>query len=409
MFLHLLHVKFGSFNEDNTGNFDKGTDGYSELLDYCQPSQKDARYTLLQCPLVAKLVAKIALHSHHATKDYHQASTSAYELLQLPIDERFRDDECELLYGRTGFISAILYVRSLLGDESYGSDVIKRELVKIIQQGMEVTEQSETDVPLMWKWMNESYGSDVIKSELVKIIQQGMEVAEQSETGVPLMWEWMNTYYLGAAHGVIGILYTLLCCQESELEEASNSLKVDVKDLIRQTIKTLEEDHLLPSGNLDVSVVTSKNDRLVHWCHGAPGFVMLLWKAYEVFQDATFLRKAETLCKEVVYPRGLLRKGVGLCHGISGNAYSFLSVYRARLLEDKEFPVLMNQRKSRNEETQSYLQKAKNFANFAIDNLPSLEPVPENPYSLFEGIGGLSFLLLDLIKPENSRFPCFEI
>lgn len=138
---------------------------------------------------------------------------------------------------------------------------------------------------------------------------------------------------------------------------------------------------------------------------------MLLCKAYEVFHDAHYLRKAETICKEVVYPCGLLRKGVGLCRGISGNAYSFLTVYRARLLEYQETQVLWHhQRKSRNEETQSYLQKAKNFANFAIDNLQSLEPIPVRPYSLYEGIGrGLSFLLLDLIKPESSRFPCFEI
>lgn len=31
---------------------------------------------------------------------------------------------------------------------------------------------------------------------------------------------------------------------------------------------------------------------------------------------------------DVVWARGLLKKGVGLCHGISGNAYLFLYLYR---------------------------------------------------------------------------------
>lgn len=31
---------------------------------------------------------------------------------------------------------------------------------------------------------------------------------------------------------------------------------------------------------------------------------------------------------EVVWARGLLRKGHGLCHGTSGNAYALLRLYR---------------------------------------------------------------------------------
>jgi hypothetical protein len=30
-----------------------------------------------------------------------------------------------------------------------------------------------------------------------------------------------------------------------------------------------------------------------------------------------------------IWQRGLLKKGLGLCHGISGNGYAFLSAYRA--------------------------------------------------------------------------------
>jgi hypothetical protein len=37
---------------------------------------------------------------------------------------------------------------------------------------------------------------------------------------------------------------------------------------------------------------------------------------------------------EVVWARGLLRKGVGLCHGISGNAYVFLYLFRSTRGDD---------------------------------------------------------------------------
>ena len=35
------------------------------------------------------------------------------------------------------------------------------------------------------------------------------------------------------------------------------------------------------SGNLPSSI-GSKSDRLVHWCHGAPGAIFLFTKAYKV-------------------------------------------------------------------------------------------------------------------------------
>ena len=40
-------------------------------------------------------------------------------------------------------------------------------------------------------------------------------------------------------------------------------------------------------------------------------------------------------CGEVTWHRGLLKKGYGLCHGVSGNAYSFLDLYRAT--NDKKY------------------------------------------------------------------------
>ena len=38
----------------------------------------------------------------------------------------------------------------------------------------------------------------------------------------------------------------------------------------------------LPSGNFPSSLAQAHSDRLVHWCHGAPGFVHLMSQAYQV-------------------------------------------------------------------------------------------------------------------------------
>ena len=46
-----------------------------------------------------------------------------------------------------------------------------------------------------------------------------------------------------------------------------------------------------------------------------------------MFGDRKYLDAAVD-CGEVVWDRGLLRKGYGLCHGVAGNAYTFLQLFR---------------------------------------------------------------------------------
>jgi lantibiotic modifying enzyme len=51
-------------------------------------------------------------------------------------------------------------------------------------------------------------------------------------------------------------------------------------------------------------------------------------KAHEQLNDAAFLEAAKR-SGEAVWERGLLMKGPGLCHGISGSCYALLRLYRA--------------------------------------------------------------------------------
>lgn len=161
----------------------------------------------------------------------------------------------------------------------------------------------------------------------------------------------------------------------------------DVKGTLRYMIK-----NRFPSGNY-LSSEGSVSDRLVHWCHGAPGVALTLAKAAKVFGGEEFLQAAVD-AGGVIWDRGLLRR-VGVCHGISGNAYVFLSLYR--LTGNAEF-----------------LYRAKAFACFLHDRGQILISEGtmhggDRPYSLFEGMGGMAYLFLDMTDPSEARFPAYEL
>ena len=48
---------------------------------------------------------------------------------------------------------------------------------------------------------------------------------------------------------------------------------------------------------------------------------------FKVYNKQEYLHTA-LKCGEVVWERGLLKKGCGLCHGTAGNAYTFLTLFQ---------------------------------------------------------------------------------
>ena len=73
------------------------------------------------------------------------------------------------------------------------------------------------------------------------------------------------------------------------------------------------------------------SDKLIHWCHGAPGVAVLFCKAYSLMHNLQYLKTAVSSAK-LVWERGLLTKGMSLCHGAAGNAYTFLQLYKVTKL-----------------------------------------------------------------------------
>ncbi|KAI3473831.1 hypothetical protein Pfo_027988 [Paulownia fortunei] len=233
-------------------------------------------------------------------------------------------------------------------------------------------------------FLNKHFGKETIPSTSMgaivrEIIKKGRTLGKRG--GSPLMFEWYGERYWGAAHGLAGIMHVLM-----ELELTSDELE-DVKGTLTYMIR-----NRFPSGNYPASEEDKRRDVLVHWCHGAPGIALTLIKAAEVFGDKEFLEAAMDAA-EVVWNRGLLKR-VGICHGISGNAYVFLSLYRLTGIVE-------------------YLYRAKAFACFLLDRAHVLMSTGDmhggdNPYSLFEGIGGMAHLFLDMVQPKNARFPAYE-
>ncbi|XP_057453061.1 lanC-like protein GCL2 [Lotus japonicus] len=283
---------------------------------------------------VCALGAVAALHSgNERLMEYYMLQ---FQKIEVPND--YADD---LKIGRAGFLWACLFLNKHIGQDTIPYQYTARFVDEIIKNGRAL-----------------------------------------GRKGVcPLMFESLGEKYWGASHGLAGIMHVLM----------DMKLKPDELEDVKGTLKYMIRNRL-PSGNYPISEV-DRNDVLLNWCHGAPGIVITLVKAAKVFGDKEFLDAAMQAAK-VVWEQGL-HKRVGICHGISGNAYVFLSLYQHT--GDVE-----------------YLAMARCFTCSLLDRAHKEIPRGEmhggdQPYSLFDGIGGLAYLLLDMVDPTQSKFPAYEL
>ncbi|XP_023734509.1 lanC-like protein GCL2 [Lactuca sativa] len=308
----------------------------SEIIKACDSSSSSSRVVsfLLGRAGVCALGAVVAKHQgNEEMVDYYLTQFKEIKLSEDVLDE--------VIFGRAGYLSACLFLNKNLGHETIPS--------------------SHTGVVID------------------KMIENGRKLGSKGKC--PLMFEYKGERQWGVAHGLAGILNVLMHF------ELKSDVVLDVKETLKYMIK-----NRFPSGNYPKQE-DMKSDLLVYWCHGASGVALTLVKAAEVFEDKEFLEAAIDASK-VVWDRGLLKK-VGICHGISGNAYVFLSLYK--MTGSVEF-----------------LHKAKAFACFLLDKSHKLISEGEmhggdNPYSLFEGIGGMAYLFLDMTDPTNAKFPTHEV
>lgn len=261
-----------------------------------------------------------------------------------PVDEG-AGLPCELLNGRVGFLHAALFINRFVGEETVPWSITGPIVDAMLASGRaHATAQS------------------------------------------PLMFPWRSRRFWGASHGLAGIMQVLL---HFPLKEP------DHRDIMA-TLRYMMANRYF-RGNYRVSVEDGRGDRLVHWCHGAPGITMALATAIGIYgggSDSDDIRQAAEAAADVVWERGLLRR-VGLCHGISGNAYAFLALYRA-----------WQQKRD--------LFRARQFAGWLLKHAKPLLASGamhggDHRHSLFEGLGGVACVWLDVARPLRSFFPGFEI
>nr|CAD7200097.1 unnamed protein product [Timema douglasi] len=295
----------------------------------------------------------------------------------------------EILYGRAGYLYNLLYLNKHIGPDTVSPDHIKQVVAALLQSGQQLARREKRSVPLMYMWHGKYYigGAHGISGILYMlllvtsaILQSGCNLAHQEKIKVPLMYRWYGEYYVGAAHGISGILYTLLLAKKY-------LSRTELDTLLRPTIDYLQGIRY-PSKNFPSSL-NSDSDRLVHWCHGAPGAVYLFTEAYKVFGDDQYMQTALD-CGEVVWKRGLLAKGYSICHGVSGNAYTFLHLYQ--VTGDLK-----------------HLHRACQFADWCFTYGKHQTQIPDRPLSLFEGIAGVIYFLFDIQEPNKAQFPGYSL
>ncbi|KAM3916415.1 glutathione S-transferase LANCL1 isoform 2-T4 [Leptodactylus fuscus] len=275
--------------------------------------------------------------------DYLEKAHRVLELHPYVMEGKNREPD-ELLYGRVGYLYSLLFINKHYKEEKIPFKYIQEMCDRILKSGENFADQ------------------------------------KKMKTQSPLLYEWYKECYVGPAHGLAGIYYFLM---QPECKVSSEKLQALVRPSV-EYVRRLK----FPSGNYP-ACSDDNRDLLVHWCHGAPGVIYMLTQAYKVFQNNEYLADAAQ-CAEIVWQRGLLKKGYGLCHGAAGNAYSFLAMYN--LTHDLK-----------------YLYRACKFADWCLDYGSHGCRVPDTTYSLFEGLAGTIYFLSDLTNPEKARFPAFEL
>lgn len=266
--------------------------------------------------------------------------------------------EDELLFGRAGYLYAVLWVRNNCKHISAHLDV-----------------------------------EGALRCVANLLVCTGQHIAQRHHPDWPLMWYCFNEPYLGAAHGVVGVLAMLFHCY--------GVLKVENQQLVQATLQKLLSIRFR-SGNMPI-ILGESCDEHVHWCHGAPGLIALLNAAIAVLGDTDgILSRAVQEAGNVVWQRGVILKGNGLCHGISGNAYTFLSIYRLtgdtnQLKRAEAFATLL---------TDKRLQQAIRQHH---DPQRCVCGIPDSPRSLMEGSAGVVCFLLDCANPTTASFPGWEM
>lgn len=131
-----------------------------------------------------------------------------------------------------------------------------------------------------------------------------------------------NRCYTGFAHGAAGSASFLLDLFHVTRDDRFAEL---ARAAGRRLLEIAERDG--PVWVWDCLDPATDSERLVQWCHGAPGNGLFFLRAAAILGDDDF-RDATERCAEATWAAGDIRGNPSQCHGLCGNAELFLEIYR---------------------------------------------------------------------------------
>ncbi|KIJ22371.1 hypothetical protein M422DRAFT_62478 [Sphaerobolus stellatus SS14] len=174
------------------------------------------------------------------------------------------------------------------------------------------------------------------------------------------MWSWQGKRYLGGAHGVAGILHILLKCPPSVLSDNFS----DILDSVNWLVHCQDQ-----SGNWPTKVPANTEDGQI-----------------------SEIIKSLHLAGNLIYKRGFLRKGVGLCHGVGGSVYALLAI--SDVLDAKDAD-------------KGYFAQAAHLAHLAVFReafeAKGEMDVPDHPWSMYEGLAGMCCAWGEIVSRLQSK------
>jgi len=332
----------------------------------------------------------------------NNAKTYIDVALGCTTSKRSRDPQTAFLLGSAGVYVVGSLINSAMGQSGMAGDLVKRfkglapalQPVNFARSGSDELFVGRAGyicgaLELGKHFKNEGLFVEETSALCKSMIQSGRDYSHKHRSHSPLMYAYYDTEYLGAAHGLSSILQMLLSCPH--FLSSDPSAHQYVRASVDFMLALMQSNGNIPPAMDEVeSSQRGAEDELVHWCHGGPGIVYLFAKAYLVYRDDKYL-DACLRCGELTWRCGLLRKGPGICHGVSGSGYVFLLLYR--LTGDPR-----------------HLHRALQFAEFMeTSEFKAKARTPDSPYSLYEGLAGTVCFLTDLMQPNVAKFPFFDV
>jgi hypothetical protein len=149
--------------------------------------------------------------------------------------------------------------------------------------------------------------ADTDDEEILELLQDAIDDVVDTVLEAARPWKWHNKPYVGAVHGAIGIITQVILTDPSRAPD----LEADLGAVL---------SYQYDSGNWPSSLPPGR-DRLVQFCHGAPGVVGSLVSIRKYFPNLKDrIDRAIARGRDCIQERGLLTKEPCLCHGITGNA-----------------------------------------------------------------------------------------